>query len=96
MPLRHRDANATLVARELRRQADLIEGLQRARPAGGPEPSAHLELKQIAIRLQRISQALDAGRKSGRTTPAQLRSMARNFEGIAEALEKGATTAASR
>ena len=96
MPLRRRDSNATLVARELRRQARLIEGLKGAKPAGGAEPSAHLELKQIAIRLQRISQALEAGKKSGRTTPAQLRSMARNFEGIAAALEKGATTAASR
>jgi hypothetical protein len=96
MPLRRRDSNATLVARELRRQAGLIEGLQGAKPAGGAEPSAHLELKQIAVRLQRISQALQAGKKSGRTTPAQLRSMARNFEAIAAALEKGAATAARR
>jgi hypothetical protein len=96
VPLRRRDSNATLVARELRRQAALIEGLQGATPAGGAEPSAHLELKQIAVKLQRITRALEAGKKSGRTSAAQIRSMARNFEGIAEALEKGATAASRR
>jgi len=96
VPLRYEDPNADAVARELRRLADLIAGLKGAKSAGGPEPSAHPELKQIAVRLQRIGQALEAGKKSGRATPDQLRRMARNFEGIAEDLEKGATTAARR
>jgi hypothetical protein len=96
MPLKRRDRNADLVARELRRLADLLEDLKGAEPAGGGEASAHLELKQIAVRLQRISTTLEAGKNAGRTTAAQLRSMARNFEGIAEALEKGAATSPSR
>jgi len=50
-------------------------------------------LKQIAVRLQRIGNTLEAGKRAGRTTSAQLRSVARNFEGIAEALEKGAARA---
>jgi len=95
VPLRYRDANADAVARELRRLADLLLGLQGAKP-GAAEASAHPELKDIAVRLQRIGGALAAGRKSGRITPDQLRRMARNFKGIAEDLEKGATTAARR
>jgi len=80
-----------LVARELRRLADLIESLKAAAP--GSRASAHSELKQIAVRLQRIGNTLEAGKRAGRTTSAQLRSVARNFEGIAEALEKGAARA---
>ncbi len=83
--------SADLVARELRRLANLIESLKAAKPS--PTASAHPELKQIAVRLQRIGNTLEAGKKAGRTTPAQLRSVARNFEGIAEALERGALTA---
>jgi len=80
--------SADRVARELRRLADLIESLRAAKP--GSRASAHSELKQIAVRLERIGNTLEAGKRAGRTTPAQLRSVARNFEGIAEALEKGA------
>jgi len=81
-------ASADQVARELRRLADLIESLKATTP--GSRASAHSELKQIAVRLQRIGNTLEAGKRAGRTRPAQLRSVARNFEGIAEALEKGA------
>jgi hypothetical protein len=90
VPLVYRDPNATRVAKALRRLADLIESLKGAKPAAGYEPSLHAELKQIAVRLERIGETLEAGKKAGRTTSAQLRSVARNFEGIAEALEKGA------
>ncbi len=86
-----RDANATAVARELRRLAKLLESLKGAKPAAGYEASAHPELKQIAVRLKRIGDTLEAGKKAGRTTPAQIRTMARSFEGIAEALDKGAS-----
>ena len=89
MPLVYRDPNATRVARALRHLADLIESLKGAKPAAGYEPSLHSELKQIAGRLERIGKTLEAGKKAGRTTSAQLLSVARNFEGIAEALEKG-------
>ena len=84
------DPDADRVASELRRLAALIESLKGAKPAAGYEASEHPELKQIAVRLEWIGNALEAGKNKGRTTAAQYRSMAGNFEGIAEALEKAA------
>lgn len=77
--------SAHKVAEELRRIAAQIDRLA-ARPGG---ERAHAELTQIGNRLARIGDALEKGAGSGRVNAQQIRSIAANFEGIADALRKG-------
>lgn len=91
MPFLAADADeARRVATELRRTADLVDTLSEAAPSARTRVRSHAELRQVALRFGRINDILDKGVKAGTITLAQQRSIARNFAGIAQLLEKGA------
>jgi hypothetical protein len=72
--------------------ADLLNALARAKPSPSQKARAraHPEMQRIASRFEAINDTLEKGVKAGSVTSAQLRSIARNFAGVAKALEKGA------
>jgi hypothetical protein len=84
---------ASRTAREMRRMAQLLNGLGRAKssPAQKARARAHPEMSQIAGRFEAINDTLEKGVKAGSVSAAQLRSIARNFAAVAKALEKGAS-----
>jgi hypothetical protein len=95
MPLMKRgEADAAgSTAREMRRTADLLDALARAKPSARQKgrARAHPEMERIARRFAAINDTLAKGVTAGSVTRAQLRSIGRNFAAIGNALEKGAS-----
>jgi hypothetical protein len=95
MPLMKRgEADAAgSTAREMRRTADLLDALARAKPSARQKARAraHPEMERIARRFAAINSTLAKGVHAGSVSSAQLRSIGRNFAAIGNALEKGAS-----
>ena len=95
MPLMKRgEADAAgSTAREMRRTADLLDALARAKPSARQKARAraHPEMERIARRFAAINSTLVKGVRAGSVSSAQLRSIGRNFAAIGNALEKGAS-----
>jgi hypothetical protein len=72
------------------RCGELVRRIGELQPTGRLRARAHAELNQVTGRFDRINQTLEKAVKAGHLTAAQERSLARNFEAIARALEKGA------
>jgi hypothetical protein len=79
-------------ARSIDRCAELVRQFGGLQARARIRARAHPELTQVAGRFDRINQTLEKGLKAGHLTAAQERSVARNFEAIARALEKGASS----
>ena len=96
MPLHKRQETdaATTTAREMRRTADLLDALARAKPSTSQKARAraHPEMERIARRFAAINSTLAKGVAAGSVTRAQLRSIGRNFGAIGNVLEKSAGT----
>jgi hypothetical protein len=94
MPLFKRQETdaATTTAREMRRTADLLDALARAKPSASQKARAraHPEMERIARRFAAINDTLAKGVTAGSVTRAQLRSIGRNFGAIGDVLEKSA------
>jgi hypothetical protein len=96
MPLHKRQETdaAGATAREMRRTADLLDALARAKPTARQKAGAraHPEMERIARRFAAINSTLAKGVRAGSVTRAQLRSIGRNFGAIGNVLEKSAGT----
>ena len=90
MPLikRGEDSAAEKTAREMRRTADLLDALARAKPTARQKARAraHPEMERIARRFVAINTTLAKGVHAGSVSAAQLRSIGRNFAAIGKAL----------
>ena len=90
MPLikRGEDGAAERTAREMRRTADLLDALARAKPTARQKARAraHPEMERIARRFVAINTTLAKGVHAGSVSAAQLRSIGRNFAAIGKAL----------
>jgi hypothetical protein len=75
-------------AREMRRTAQLLDALSRAKPTARQKARArvHPEMERIARRFVAINTALAKGVHAGSVSAAQLRSIGRNFAAIGKAL----------
>jgi len=89
VPLKKR-SDARGLSTAISRCAELIEDLGELEARGRMTARSHPEVLQATARFERINETLEKGLKAGHLTAAQQRSIARNFEGIAAALEKGA------
>jgi|SRR2546423_4366706 len=96
MPLHKRqEADAAgRTAREMRRMGALLNALARIKPSPAQKARAraHPEMSQVTGRFEAINDTLEKGVRAGSVSPAQMRSIARNFAAVAKALEKGAGT----
>ena len=96
MPLiKRQDADAaSSTAREMRRTAELLDALSRAKPSARQKASAraHPEMERVSRRFAAINRTLAKGVKAGSVSRAQLRSIGRSFVAIGQALEKSGST----
>ena len=89
MPLVKREI-AEECAKSILRCGELVRQIGELQPTGRFRARAHAELNQVTGRFDRINEILQKAKNAGHLTAAQERSLARNFEAIARALEKGA------